>query len=149
MVVAVGTAIIAGGIYVSKQLSDAIGESTGVLPARNEEAPPPDSSDGGGRRRKNRIPDRGKPGTIRHNPPGTTGKEYGESGWVESEWNDGHGPSAPAEEQDDHVHDHVPNPYHPEGRPTRQKGRTPTPEERERFKPKPPPPPPPKPEVEK
>jgi RHS repeat-associated protein len=95
------------------------------------------ANDGEGRRRKNRIPDRGEPGTIQHNPPGTTGKEYGDDGWVETEWNDGHGPNAPEGEREDHVHDHIPNPHHPDGRPIRQPGRQPTPEERERFKPKP------------
>ncbi len=86
-----------------------------------------------GKRRKNRIPDKGEPGTVCTNPPGTTKKKYGEDGWVEKEWNAGHGPDAPPEEQDDHIHDYLPNPYHPEGRPTRQPGRPPEPGEMDDF----------------
>lgn len=85
-------------------------------------------------REKNRIPDKGELGTIGVNGTGTTKKSYGQEGWVEIEWNDGHGSNAPKEEQEPHVHDHVPNPYHPKGKPTRQPGRPPTPEEAERFR---------------
>lgn len=84
-------------------------------------------------RRKNRIPDKGEPGTIGINPPGTTKKKYGPDGWVEKEWNKGHGPDAPPTEQDDHIHDHIPNPYHPDGRPDRQPGRRPKPGEGDDF----------------
>ncbi len=77
------------------------------------------------RRRKNRPPDKGEPGTVGVNAPGTTKKKYGPDGWVEKEWNEGHGPDAPPEEQGPHVHEHKPNPHHPKGKPTRQKGRTP------------------------
>ncbi|WP_208022616.1 RHS repeat-associated core domain-containing protein [Desulfonema ishimotonii] len=81
------------------------------------------------KRRKNRIPDRGTPGTVKKNGPDTTRKKYGDDGWVEKEWNEGHGPDAPAGEQNDHIHDHIPNPFHPEGRPNRQPGREPRPGE--------------------
>ncbi len=145
--------IVGGGYYVLTHMPAHTGstQSDGVsgllgtsdsspvyAPVLNQATKPEGQSDsaGEGRRRKNRIPDRGEPGTITQNPPGTTSKEYGENGWVETEWNDGHGPKAPEGEQEDHVHDHIPNPHHPEGRPTRQPGRAPTPEERERFKPK-------------
>src|SRR5206468_7626035 len=84
---------------------------------------------GPGKRRKNRIPDRGEPNTVCPNPPGTTKKKYGPDGWVQKEWNKGHGPDAPREEQDDHIHDYTPNPYYPEGRPTRGEGRPPRPGE--------------------
>jgi RHS repeat-associated protein len=86
-----------------------------------------------GKRRKNRIPDIGEPGTIQSNKPGTTKKKYGEDGWVEKEFNKGHGPKAPETEQNDHIHDHEPNPHNPTGRPTRKEGRKPTPEELEEF----------------
>jgi RHS repeat-associated protein len=46
-----------------------------------------------GTRRKNRIEDRGEPGTIKQNPSDTTRKKYGKDGWVEKEWNKGHGPN--------------------------------------------------------
>lgn len=95
----------------------------------NESAEQDDTGEDRGRRRKNRLPDRGEPNTEQENEPGTTKKRYGSDGWVEKEWNRGHGESAPEEERDDHVHDHVPNPYHPDGKPTRQPGRKPTPEE--------------------
>jgi hypothetical protein len=70
-----------------------------------------------------------EPGTIGVNKSGTTKKKYGPDGWVEKEWNKGHGPKYPPEEQDDHIHDHIPNPYHPDGRPKRQPGRTPLPDD--------------------
>ncbi|MCX5493375.1 RHS repeat-associated core domain-containing protein [Kaistia dalseonensis] len=84
------------------------------------------SNESSGQRRKNRIPDRGSPGTVESNDPDTTRKKYGEDGWVQKEWNKGHGHNAPVGEQEDHVHDHNPNPNHPEGRPNRQPGRQPT-----------------------
>ena len=61
-------------------------------------------------------------------------KQYGGDGWVEKEWNQGHGASAPSSEQEDHIHDHIPNPHHPAGRPVRQGGRAPSSEEKETFK---------------
>ena len=77
-----------------------------------------------GKRTQNQLPDKGEPGTVKWNKPGTSAKKYGDKGWVEKEYNKGHeGGKTPDEEKVDHVHDHEPNPYHPEGRPKRQKGR--------------------------
>lgn len=87
---------------------------------------------GRGRRRRNRIEDRGTPGTIAWNGAGTTAKKYGADGWVEKEFNKGHSGGPPVE-LDDHIHDYVPNPHHPEGRPTRQPARRPRPGERGEF----------------
>lgn len=79
-----------------------------------------------GSRRKNRLPDRGDPNTIVTNEPETTTKKYGKDGWVQKEYNSGHdGENTPEVEKSDHVHDYKPNPYHPEGRPTRQPARPP------------------------
>lgn len=77
------------------------------------------------KRQKNRIPDKGDPNTIAENTAGTTRKKYGDDGWVQKEWNKGHGSDAPINEQLDHIHDHKPNPYNPTGQPERQAGRTP------------------------
>lgn len=77
-------------------------------------------------RTKNRLPDKGEPGTMKTNEPGTTTKKYGKDGWVQKEYNKGHqGNKTPEVEQGDHVHDYKPNTYHPEGKPTRQPGRAP------------------------
>ncbi|AWF81932.1 hypothetical protein BTJ40_14465 [Microbulbifer sp. A4B17] len=80
---------------------------------------------GKGKRFKNRIPDRGEPGTVAENPAGTTRKKYGPDGNVQKEWNKGHGPKAPQNEQSDHIHDYKPNLYNPSGRGDRQPGREP------------------------
>ena len=85
-----------------------------------------------GERTKNRIPDRGAPGTIGQNDPDTTRKLYGQDGWVGKEWNKGH-PDEDGVGGEDHVHDHEPNPYHPKGRPKRQGARPPHPGELEDF----------------
>ena len=81
-----------------------------------------------GTRQQNRIPDRGEPGTVATNPSGTTAKQYGPDGWVQKEFNKGHTGNlqkTPRVEQSDHMHDYKPNPFHPEGRPTRMSGREP------------------------
>jgi hypothetical protein len=80
-----------------------------------------------GNRRKNRISDKGEPGTVAENPSGTTRKKYGENGSTEKEFNKGRGPDAPKNEQNDHIHDYKPNPYNPSGRGERQPGRPPRP----------------------
>jgi RHS repeat-associated protein len=83
---------------------------------------------------RNRIPDQGEPGTVGVNSPGTTKKKYGPDGWVEKEWNKGHGSNwKNPDERDDHIHDHLPNPFHPKGRPIRQDGRRPKPGEEDEF----------------
>lgn len=84
--------------------------------------PPPE-----GKRRKNRISDEGEPGTVAENPSGTTRKKYRPDGSVEKEWNKGHGPNHPRGEQQDHIHDHKPNPNNPSGRGDRMPGREPRP----------------------
>ena len=78
-----------------------------------------------GRRRKNRIPDKGEPNTVETNDPETTSKKYGPDGNVQKEYNKGHGPRYPKNEQDDHIHDYKPNPHNPTGRGERQPGRPP------------------------
>lgn len=78
-----------------------------------------------GKRRKNRIPDKGKPNTVETNDPETTSKKYGPDGNVQKEYNKGHGPNYPKNEQDDHIHDYKPNPHNPTGRGHRQPGRPP------------------------
>ncbi len=78
-----------------------------------------------GKRRKNRIPDKGEPGAVAENPAGTTRKRYGPDGNVQKEWNKGHGPKAPKNEQNDHIHDYKPNPRNPSGRGKRMLGREP------------------------
>ena len=126
-------AVIAAGAFVAKKTADGL---TAIIQyAKGKETHDTPSSGEGGRR-KNRLPDKGEPGTVAENEPGTTKKKYGEDGWVEKEWNKGHGPNAPQNEQDDHVHDHDPNPYHPDGKPTRQPGRAPTPKDEKDFSPK-------------
>ena len=59
------------------------------------------------------------------NKPGTTIKKYGPDGNVQKEYNQGHGPNALANEQNDHVHDYIPNPNNPTGLGNRQDGREP------------------------
>lgn len=87
-----------------------------------------------GKRHKNRIPDKGEPNTTEWNSSGTTAKKYGKDGWVEKEFNKGQsGDKVPEVEKSDHIHDWEPNPYHPEGRPTRQKGRSPTKQDYDDF----------------
>ncbi|WP_269514511.1 RHS repeat-associated core domain-containing protein [Brevundimonas subvibrioides] len=71
--------------------------------------------------RPNHVPDRGEPGTIATNGPGTTQKKYGEDGWVEQEWNDGH-PGHPSPGDEPHVHDWEPRPQAPPGTPPRRGG---------------------------
>ncbi|CAA7195244.1 DUF6443 domain-containing protein [Chryseobacterium potabilaquae] len=78
-----------------------------------------------GKRRKNRIPDKGEPNTVEINDPKTTSKKYGPDGNVQKEYNKGHGPNYPKNEQDDHIHDYKPNPHNPTGRGVRQPGRAP------------------------
>ncbi|WP_053327412.1 DUF6443 domain-containing protein [Chryseobacterium gallinarum] len=78
-----------------------------------------------GKRRKNRLPDKGEPNTTETNDPGTTSKKYGPDGNVQKEYNKGHGPKYPKNEQDDHIHDYKPNPRNPTGRGDRQPGRPP------------------------
>jgi hypothetical protein len=80
-----------------------------------------------GKRRKNRIPDKGVPNTVAENPAGTTKKKYGPDGNVQKEWNKGHGPNAPKNERNDHIHDYQPNPHNPSGRGERMPGRKPRP----------------------
>jgi RHS repeat-associated protein len=88
-----------------------------------------------GSRQKNRIPDNGEPDTVGWNKPGTTGKKYGKDGMVEKELNKGHqGTNVPEVERDDHIHDHKPNPHHPNGQPTREPGRAPTAQDYKDFK---------------
>ncbi len=84
------------------------------------------SSNSSGSRRKNRLPDKGNPNTMETNSSGTTTKKYGPDGNVQKEYNKGHqGTNTPDVEKGDHVHDYKPNPYHPEGKGTRQPGRPP------------------------
>ncbi|SDI61159.1 RHS repeat-associated core domain-containing protein [Chryseobacterium taeanense] len=78
-----------------------------------------------GKRRKNRLPDKGEPNTVETNESQTTSKKYGPDGNVQKEYNKGHGPKYPKNEQDDHIHDYKPNPNNPSGRGDRQPGRPP------------------------
>ncbi|WP_423147025.1 DUF6443 domain-containing protein [Rubrolithibacter danxiaensis] len=93
------------------------------------------SEDNVGNRRKNRLPDVAGPNTTQTNKPNTTTKVYGPNGQVQKEYNKGHGPNAPKNEQDDHVHDHKPspNPNNPNAT-ERQPGRPPKPNELEKDK---------------
>jgi uncharacterized protein RhaS with RHS repeats len=75
-------------------------------------------------RGKNRLPPTGIPGDIETNGPGTQQRKYGPNGQPLQDWNKGH-PGAKPPEDDDHVHDHTPNPHNPTGKPTRQPGRAP------------------------
>ena len=75
-------------------------------------------------RGKNWLPDKGTPGTTVTNPPGTGQRRYGPDGHPDQDWNAGH-PGAKPPENDEHVHDHTPNPHNPTGKPTRQPGRVP------------------------
>lgn len=96
-------------------------------------------------RGKNRLPPTGAPNTTETNAPGTSQRRYGPDGQPVQDWNRGHPDAKPPEDQD-HVHDHTPNPNNPTGAPTRQPGRTPGPGDLTGpDKPPPPPPPPPKP----
>lgn len=52
---------------------------------------------------------------MAENAAGTTRKKYGPDGNVQKEWNRGHGPDAPRNEQTDHIHDYIPNPRNPSG----------------------------------
>ncbi len=83
---------------------------------------------------RNKIPDKGNPGTVETNRPGTTKKKYGSDGWVEKEWNKGH-PDHPkgSLEHDDHIHDHIPDPKNPKGKPKRQSGRKPADQDKKDF----------------
>gem|GEM_PF-2942836 len=137
--VAVTAAVVS---VVSPHVNEAIANAWSEGVARNlawkgvpvyQENESPDEAPEQGKRRKNRLPDRGEPGSEQENEPGTSKKRYGPDGWVEKEWNRGHGPNAPEAERDDHVHDHVPNPYNPKGRPERKEGRKPTPKEKREF----------------
>ncbi|MCR6653107.1 MAG: RHS repeat-associated core domain-containing protein [Cellvibrionaceae bacterium] len=83
----------------------------------------------GGTRRKNRILNKGEPNSVTENPSGTTRKRYGPDGNVEKEWNKGHGPNAPKNEQGDHIHDYKPNPHNPSGLGERMDGRPPRPQD--------------------
>jgi RHS repeat-associated protein len=78
-----------------------------------------------GKRRRNRVPDTGEPGTVGKNAPGTTMKKYDPDGNVQKEFNKGHGKKYPKNEQEDHIHDYIPNPYKPNGQGDRQHGRKP------------------------
>jgi hypothetical protein len=80
-----------------------------------------------GKRQKNWMSDIAEPGSVEWNKPKTGARKFGKDGWVELEYNEGHqGEKTPEVEKEDHVHDWTPNPYHPQGRPTRQDGRKPT-----------------------
>ncbi|WP_146198724.1 hypothetical protein [Pararcticibacter amylolyticus] len=60
---------------------------------------------------------------------------YGPNGRVQKEYNKGHGPGYPENEQKDHVHDHKPNPNPKDsGATERQPGRPPKPNELEKDK---------------
>lgn len=88
-----------------------------------------------GKRRQNWLPDQSNPNTTATNEPGTTTKVYGPDGNVQKEYNKGHGPNAPKNEQKDHVHDHKPNTNPKDPKPTdRQPGRRPKPNELEKDK---------------
>lgn len=54
-----------------------------------------------------------------------TTKKYRRDGYIQKEYNEGHGPNYPKNEQLDHVHDYKPNPYIRSGRGDRQPGRPP------------------------
>lgn len=97
------------------------GASAGTV--HNTQSPQPASP---GVRRQNRLPDKGAPNSTQTNKPGTTTKKYGPDGNTVKEYNKGHGPSAPPNERDDHVHDYKPTPHpnNPSAR-TRLPGRPP------------------------
>ncbi len=85
-------------------------------------------------RSKNRLPDEGPPNTTVTNKPETSAKKYGPDGKTTKEANKGHsGDKTPPNEKGPHIHDHKPNPNHPDGMPTRQPGRPPEPGEWEEF----------------
>lgn len=139
-----GLGIIPGGKYV-KRGGDAIGGAIGgikrIIKGGGKKAGKRGAREGEkragkeapvGRRRRNRIPDRGQPGTIEWNGPRTTAKKYGKDGWPEKEFNKGHS-QGPEAERGDHIHDYTSNPHHPKGAPTRQPGRQPTPQDYKDF----------------
>ncbi len=119
----------------AKKAADGVGATRKAIKGSGDEAGEGASKGAPrtGKRRKNRISDQGQPETIQRNRPGTTVKKFGKDGWVEKEFNKGHGKDAPEVEQGDHIHDHTPNPHNPQGRPIRQKARPPTPQDYEDF----------------
>lgn len=93
------------------------------------------------RRGKNRLPPEGEPNSTQTNKLGTTQIKSGPDGRPIQEWNKGH-PGYKPPEDEDHVHDHVPNPNNPSGRPDRQPVRKPGPGDLTGPDEVPPPPPP-------
>ncbi|NVJ09087.1 hypothetical protein HUW63_28110 [Myxococcus sp. AM001] len=124
VVTAAGVANVLGALNAVQMANQSGGGGGGVATSANEAQ----STVAKGARQQNRIPDRGEPGTVATNPVGTTSKQYGPDGWVQKEFNKGHTGNLEKTsrvEQKDHMHDYKPNPFHPEGRPTRMPGRVP------------------------
>jgi RHS repeat-associated protein len=125
VVATMAAAMVLGGLIMG------VLGGTGDSVSRPAPASTPLESRGGA----NWLPEKGKPGSIIFNPPGTAGRKFDAEGNPIQDWNAPHPGEAGVEGRDPHVHDWKPRPPEAKvpGKGERQGARLPTPAEEKEW----------------